>query len=114
MPQAETAVEQAIYSLGGTLFARLINPLIIVFVSVAIALFLFIIFRRFSSNFFTGGNVAKDKGGLLYPLLGLTIMLSAIGITFFIGNTGNEIFQGPVGGGAVKGINDVVRPIEIR
>jgi len=111
MPAAETAVEKAIYSLGGTLFARIINPLIIVFVAVAIAVFLFIIFRRF-----VDGQVGKKEGfnSLLAPVIGLTIMLSAIGITYFIGNTANEIFQGPTGGGAVRGIGDVVSPIDIR
>ncbi len=111
MPAAETAVEKAIYSLGGTLFARIINPLIIVFVAIAIALFLYVIFRRFYD-----GKIGKAEGikDLWPALLGLTIMLSAIGITYFIGNTANEIFQGPTGGGAVKGIGDVVRPIDIR
>jgi len=110
MPRAETAVEAAIYDLGGALFARLINPIIIIFVSIAIALFLYTIFRRFWDS--KGGKIALND--LVYPVLGLTIMLSAIGITYFIGNTANEIFQGPTGGGAVKGIGDVVKPIEIR
>jgi flagellar biosynthesis component FlhA len=110
MPQAETAVEAAIYSLGGKLFARIINPLVILFVAFSIAVFLYIIFINFYKKR-TGEFKVYD---LLYPLLGLTIMLGAIGITFFIGNTGNEIFQGPTGGGAVKGINDVVQPINIR
>jgi uncharacterized membrane protein len=111
--QAETAVEAAIYSLGGTLFARIINPLVILFVAVAIAMFLYILFRSFYSKWSAGGDV-KNITNLWWPLMGLTIMLSAIGITYFIGNTGNEIFQGPVGGGAVKGISDVARPILIR
>jgi nitrogen fixation-related uncharacterized protein len=110
MPQAETAVEAAIYSLGGTLFARIINPLIIVLVAIAIAFFLYIVARTMWES--RSGKV--EIKNLLWPLLGLTIILSAIGITFFIGNTANEIFQGPIGGGAVKGINDVVRPINIR
>lgn len=110
MPPAETAVEQAIYSLGGTLFARIINPLIIVFVAIAIALFLYIIFKRFWDS--KGGKL--EITNLVYPIIGLTIMLSAIGITYFIGNTANEIFQGPTGGGAIKGIGDVVTPIDIR
>lgn len=110
MPQAETAVEAAIYDLGGKMFSRIINPLVIVFVSVAIALFLYIIFKAFLD-----GRTGKiDIKNLWWPLMGLTIMLSAIGITFFIGNTGNEVFQGPTGAGAVKGINDVVQPINIR
>lgn len=110
MPQAETAVEKAIYSLGGTLFSKILNPLIIVFVAFAIALFLYIIFKSFWDG--RSGNIEVTK--LTYPLIGLTIMLSAIGITYFIGNTGNEVFQGPTGGGAVKGIKDVVQPINIR
>ena len=110
MPEAETAVEQVIYSLGGTLFAKIINPLIIVFVAIAIALFLFIIFR----SFWQGRNGTIKVADLKWPLLGLTIMLSAIGITYFIGNTANEIFQGPTGAGAVKGIDKVVQPIQIR
>jgi hypothetical protein len=111
MPQADTAVEKAIYSLGGTLFAKIINPLVVVFVAIGIAMFLFVIFKSFW---------IKQKGdtssyvNLLWPLLGLTIMLSAIGIAYFIGNTGNEIFQGAAGSGAVKGINEVVQPINIR
>lgn len=112
MPQAETAVEQAIYSLGGKLFSKLINPLIIVFVAIAIALFLFVIAR--SIYFRTTAQGKADYKSLLMPVIGLTIMLGAIGITFFIGNTGNEIFQGQTGAGAVKGINDITKPIEIR
>lgn len=111
MPEGETAVEQAIYSLGGTLFARIINPFIIVFVAVAIGLFLYIAFKAFYDS--RNGKVDAFKK-LWIPLVGLTIMLSAIGITYFIGNTANEIFQGPVGGGAVKGIEKVVQPIQIR
>lgn len=112
MPQAETAVEQAIYSLGGSLFARLINPLIIVFVAFAIALFLFIIFNLIRKKATAGGKIGTTD--LLYPVLGLTIMLSAIGITYFIANTGNEIFQGGGSAGATKGIKEVVQPINIR
>ena len=112
MPQGETAVEQAIYSLGGTVFARIINPIVIVFVAFSIALFLYIIFKSiYDRSTGQGGGKLTD---LWWPLMGLTIMLSAIGITYFIGNTGNEIFQGNVGGGAVKGIGDVVQPINIR
>ncbi len=111
MPEGETAVEQAIYSLGGTLFARIINPLIIVFVAIAIALFLFVIFKAFYDS--RNGKVDAFKK-IWVPLLGLTIMLSAIGITYFVGNTANEIFQGPTGAGAVKGIDKVVQPIQIR
>lgn len=110
MPQAETAVEAAIYDLGGALFARLINPIIIVFVAIAIGLFLYTIFKRF----WDAKSGKLEATNLVYPVIGLTIMLSAIGITYFIGNTANEIFQGPVGGGAVKGIGDVVKPIDIR
>ena len=40
MPEAENAVEAAIYTFGGLIFARLINPLIILWVAIAIALFL--------------------------------------------------------------------------
>lgn len=111
MPEAETAVEAAIYDLGGKLFSRIINPMIILFVAVAIALFLYIIFRAFFKS--RKGDVGEFKN-LMWPVLGLTIMLSAIGITYFIGNTGNEIFQAPAGGGAVKGIDQVVRPINIQ
>jgi hypothetical protein len=110
MPQAETAVEAAIYSLGGTLFGKIVNPLIILFVAFAIACFLYILFMRFWESK-TGKMQISNLG---WPILGLTIMLSAIGITYFIGNTGNEIFQGPAGGGAVKGIKEVTQPINIR
>lgn len=114
MPQAENAVEAAIYSAGGLLFARLINPLIILWVALAIALFLYIIFKSFWIHKMAAGSSADYMNNLLWPILGLTIMLSAIGITLFIGNTGNEIFQGPTGAGAVKGIKEITRPIEIR
>lgn len=113
MPEAETAVEAAIYDLGGKLFSRIINPLVILFVVFAICIFLYIIFRSFFNR--SQGKVFKDyQNNLLWPLLGLTIMLSAIGITYFIGNTGNEIFQGRPGGDAVKGIDQVTQPINIR
>ena len=111
MPQADTAVEKAIYSLGSSVFAKVINPLVIVFVAVGIALFLFVIFKSFWGK--SQGNKAAYIN-LWWPLMGLTIMLSAIGIAYFIGNTGNEVFQGPAGAGAVKGINEVVQPINIR
>lgn len=111
MPQAETAVEAAIYSLGGKLFARVINPLIILFVILGITLFLWIIFRSIMDK---SQGKTKSYQSLLPPLIGLTIMLSAIGITYFIGNTGNEIFQSPRGAGAVQGIDQVVQPINIR
>jgi hypothetical protein len=109
--EAETAVERAIFSLAGTAFAKIINPALILFVAVAIAVFLYIIFKAFLDS--RNGKVDQFRK-LWVPIVGLTIMLSAIGITYFIGNTANEVFQGPTGGGAVKGIGDVVRPIEIR
>jgi hypothetical protein len=111
MPEAETAVEAAIYSLGGKLFGKIVNPLVALFVALSIGLFLYIIFRSFID-----GKEGKrsDYRDLMWPLIGLTIMLSATGILYFIGNTGNEIFQGPGGAGAVKGIGDVVQPIQIR
>jgi hypothetical protein len=111
-PQGETAVEQAIYSLGGTLFGKIINPLIIVFVAFAIALFLYIVFKSIIDR--SRGTVQNSYKNLLWPIIGLSIMLGAVGITFFIGNTGNEVFQGQPGAGAVKGINDVTKPIPIR
>jgi len=111
MPQGETAVEQAIYSLGGKLFDKLINPLVVLFVAVAIALFLYIIFRSFIGK--QEGKIG-NYSNLMWPVIGLTIMLGAIGITYFIGNTGNEVFQGQTGGDAVKGIKEVTQPIEIR
>lgn len=110
--KAETAVEAAIYSLGGQLFSRIVNPLVILFMAVAIAFFLYIIFKSLYDR--RNGQVGSGYKDLMWPVLGLTIMLSAIGITFFIGNTGNEIFQGQTGAGAVKGINEVVQPINIR
>jgi hypothetical protein len=112
MPEVDSAVEAAIFTFGGLLFSRLINPLIIIWVSIAIALFLYIIFKSFLHK--NDGSVQEYKDNLMWPIVGLTIMLSAIGIATFIGNTGNEIFQGPAGGGAVKGIKEVTRPIEIR
>lgn len=112
MPAAESAVEAAIFNLGGMLFSRIVNPLIIIWVAIAIALFLYIIFKSFWDR--SGGSVDNYKQNLMWPIVGLTIMLSAIGIAMFIGNTGNEIFQGPAGAGAVKGIKEVTRPIEIR
>ncbi len=111
MPEAETAVEAAIYDLGGKLFGKIVNPLVALFVAIAIGLFLYIIFRSFISK--QEGKIQNYRD-LMWPLIGLTIMLSATGILYFIGNTGNEIFQGPTGAGAVKGIDDVVEPIQIR
>ena len=113
MPEAENAVEAAIYTFGGLIFARLINPLIILWVAIAIALFLYIIFKSFWGQNFGAGSI-NYKQNLMWPILGLTILLSAIGIAMFIGNTGNEIFQGNTGAGAVKGIREITRPIEIR
>lgn len=113
MPQAQTAVEAAIYQLGGKLFSRILNPLIIVFVAVAIGLLLFIIFwSMYKSS--SGYKKEAYTSNLLWPIVGLTIMLSAIGITYFVGNTGNEVFQGGKGGKAIQGIDQVVKPIEIR
>jgi hypothetical protein len=114
MPQADSAVEAAIFSFGGMIFSKLINPIIIIWVALAIGLFLYIIAKSIYSSAMGGGNVDSIKKNLTWPILGLTIMLSAIGIAYFIGNTGNEIFQGPTGAGAVKGIQEVTRPIEIR
>lgn len=113
MPQAENAVEAMIFQFGALLFSRIINPLIIIWVALAIALFLYIIFRSFWNHTASPGK-KEYKENLMWPIVGLTIMLSAIGIAIFIGNTGNEIFQGPTGAGAVKGIREVTRPIEIR
>lgn len=113
MPAAESAVEAAIFNLGGMLFARVVNPIIIIWVAISIALFLYIIFKSFWHHTASpGGDYYKQN--LMWPIVGLTIMFSAIGIAMFIGNTGNEIFQGPSGAGAVKGIKEVTRPIEIR
>jgi uncharacterized membrane protein len=113
MPQADSAVEAAIFTFGGMLFSRLINPIIIIWVAVAIALFLYIIFKSFWDRNTSPGREDYKKN-LMWPIVGLTIMLSAIGIATFVGNTGNEIFQGPTGAGATNGIREVTRPIEIR
>lgn len=113
MPQAETAVEAAIYDLGGKLFSKIINPLIILFVAFSIIIFLYIV----GTSLYKKGNGYKSsdyQANLLWPIIGLTIMLSAIGIAYFVGNTGNEIFQGGPGGKATQGIDKVVKPIEIR
>ena len=113
MPQGETAVEQAIYQMGGKIFSRIVNPIIILFVAVAIGIFLYIIFISLYKNS-QGINKQTYTSNLLWPIIGLTIMLSAIGITYFVGNTGNEIFQGGKGGKATQGIDQVVRPINIQ
>ena len=112
MPAAESAVEAAIFNLGGMLFSRVVNPIIIIWVAISIALFLYIIFKSFYKG--VDGSKKDYTDNLLWPIVGLTIMFSAIGIAMFIGNTGNEIFQGPSGAGAIKGIREVTRPIEIR
>ena len=109
---ADNAVEQAIYKIGGVLFGKIINPLIILFVSLAIILFLYIIARSLWKGSQGYGKEAYTSN-LLWPIVGLTIMFSAVGITYFIGNTGNEIFQGGKGGKATQGIDKVVRPVEI-
>lgn len=114
MTEADSAVEAVIFQFGALLFSRLINPLIIIWVAIAICLFLYIIFKSFIGKKMGDGGAEIYKTNLMWPIVGLTIMLSAIGITLFIGNTGNEIFQGPAGSGAVKGIKEVTRPIEIR
>lgn len=114
MPAAESAVEAAIFNLGGMLFARVVNPIIIIWVAISIALFLYIIFKSFWNAKDGKVQTGAYKDNLMWPIVGLTIMFSAIGIAMFIGNTGNEIFQGPAGAGAVKGIKEVTRPIEIR
>jgi drug/metabolite transporter (DMT)-like permease len=111
MPQAQTKVEEAIFNLSSKIFAKIVNPLVVLFVILGITIFLWIIFKYIYKK---SSGQAKDYRDLWWPLMGLTIMLSAIGITYFIGNTGNEVFQGSPGGDAVKGINEVVQPIQIR
>jgi hypothetical protein len=62
MPQADSAVEAAIFTFGGMLFSRLINPIIIIWVAVAIALFLYIIFKSFWDRNTSPGREDSRQG----------------------------------------------------
>ena len=109
--QAESAVETAIYNLGETVFGKIVNPIVALFVIFAIGYFLYAIAMSLLVRF--RGGKPDFKNDLLWPVIGLTIMLTATGITYFLGYTGDELFGGGRRGEAVRGIGDVVQPLNI-
>jgi hypothetical protein len=90
--QADKVAGQAIQAYTDSFFTQILNPLIY-----AGFVFTFIFFLYFAAKSLLSagqdvGSIADSRRGLLWGIIGLTIMTTAIAITWFIGNTGNVIF----------------------
>jgi hypothetical protein len=126
---ADNAIEQAFMGFVGKAFSYIINPLIVLFVSFAIFLFLAMILDRFmlytlgwGLPFLSGKSNGPDQGAdlktqrkaILWALMGVVIMLCSIGITFFLAATADDLFGGSGDRSAKKGLQETVSPLQIK
>ncbi len=99
-------------SIGQEVFGRIINPLIQIGFIIALVYFLYGV-MKFIYTTKNGGEKSMKEGSshLLWGTIGLTIMFTAVSLTYFIGNTGNKTFRGTSG---TDGIGEVTGKLEIR
>jgi hypothetical protein len=107
------SLDEAAVSISEVLFGRIINPLVQVGVAIAILYFLYGVVKYILRSRNDSKAVSDGSKHMLYGSLGLTIMLTALAITYFVGNTGNELFMRAGGGDATQGLDKVQR-LEIR
>jgi hypothetical protein len=99
----DTQVSQAIGQYTNSLFTKVVDPLVYLFV-----VFSFLYFFWFAMKSLWGGgndvaSIKENRSGMLWGVVGLTVMMTAIALTWFAGNTGTRLF----GGGATNGLNEV-------
>jgi amino acid transporter len=107
------SLDSTVDSLGGLIFGKIVNPLVQIGVAIALIYFLYgvVVYILRSRN--DSKAVGEGSSHMLYGSLGLTIMFTALAITYFVGNTGNELFMDAGGNDATDGLDKVQR-LEIR
>jgi hypothetical protein len=72
-------------------FEKVINPLIILFIVITFLVFFWFIVKQLAGKMDFGWT--EKSTGVFWGIIGLTIVLTAIAITWFVGNTGNTFFR---------------------
>lgn len=105
------SVDKATTELAGFIFGNIVNPLVILGFVIAVIYFLYGVAKFILK---AKEDKARVEGSqhLLWGTIGLTIMFTAVAITYFVGNTGNKLLPG-TGKDANDGLNNVGR-LEIR
>jgi hypothetical protein len=84
------------------LFDRVLNPLIVIFVVFAFLIFFWFITKQLWGEMKM--EWTEKSTGVFWGVIGLTIVLTAIALTWLMGNTGNELFQSNK---ATDGLNQI-------
>ena len=107
-----TSLDSATNKLAVFIFGNIINPLVILGFVIAVIYFLYGVTKYILK---AKEDKARAEGSqhLLWGSIGLTIMFTAVAITYFVGNTGNTLLNRPGGKDATDGLNNVGR-LQIR
>jgi hypothetical protein len=97
----DTQVSQAIGQYTNSLFNKVVDPLVYLFVVFAFLYFFWFILKQLLGK--TEWGWTERSIGVFWGVIGLVIMMTAIALTWFAGNTGTRLF----GGGATNGLNEV-------
>jgi hypothetical protein len=100
------SVDKATGELATFIFGNIVNPLVRLGFLFAVLYFLYGVMK-----YLLKGKEEKARGEgsqhMLWGSIGLTIMFTALAITYFVGNTGNRLLRNADGKDATQGLNNV-------
>jgi amino acid transporter len=108
-----TPIDETTNKIGGFIFGSIINPLVQIGVALALIYFLYGVAVYIYKSRSDAKAIAEGTQHMLYGSIGLTIMFTALAITYFVGNTGNKLFLNAGGKDANQGLDKIQR-LEIR
>jgi hypothetical protein len=82
---------------------KVVDPLVYLFAIFAFLYFFYFAAKSLWSSGKDVGSIKENRNGMLWGVVGLVIMMTAIALAWFAGNTGDTLF----GGGATDGLDKV-------
>lgn len=100
------SVDKATGELAGFIFGNIVNPLVRLGFLIAVLYFLYGVMKYVLKS---KEDKARTEGSqhMLWGSIGLTIMFTALAITYFVGNTGNKLLRKPDNKDATSGLENV-------
>jgi hypothetical protein len=101
------SIDQATGELAGFIFGNIVNPLVRIGFLIAVLYFLYGVMKYILRA--NGDEKARAEGTkhMLWGSIGLTIMFTALALTYFAANTGNKLFLKSGGNDATTGLDNV-------